>query len=70
MALKAFSVPTREGLNEFLTDVNAIFEIKHENLVELYGYCAEGDHRILVYRYLENKSLAKTLLGKCTIVFW
>lgn len=40
-----------------------ISEIQHENLVKLYGCCVEGNHRILVYNYLENKSLDMTLLG-------
>lgn len=40
-----------------------ISEIQHENLVKLYGCCVEGDHRILVYNFLENNSLDKTLLG-------
>ncbi|KAG5235419.1 cold-responsive protein [Salix suchowensis] len=44
-----------------------IADIEHRNLVKLYGYCAEGNHRILVYGYLENNSLAQTLLGKPTI---
>jgi hypothetical protein len=41
----------------------AISDISHENLVELYGYCVEGDQRILVYNHLENNSLTQTLLG-------
>lgn len=36
----------------------------HENLVRLYGCCVEGGERILVYNFLENNSLAQTLLGK------
>lgn len=40
-----------------------ISEIQHENLVKLYGCCVEGNHRILVYNFLENNSLDKTLLG-------
>ena len=40
-----------------------ISEIQHENLVKLYGCCVEGNHRILIYNYLENNSLDKTLLG-------
>ncbi|CAL9122774.1 unnamed protein product [Musa textilis] len=40
-----------------------VSSIAHENLVRLYGCCVEGDNRILVYEYLENNSLAHTLLG-------
>ncbi|CAL5413129.1 unnamed protein product [Camellia sinensis] len=30
---------------------------------KLYGCCVDEDHRILVYNYLENNSLAQTLIG-------
>ncbi|KAL8046642.1 hypothetical protein ABFX02_08G189900 [Erythranthe guttata] len=38
--------------------------MEHENLVKLYGCCTERDNRILVYGYLENNSLAQTLLRR------
>lgn len=41
----------------------SISDISHDNLVKLYGYCVDGDERILVYNYHENNSLAHTLLG-------
>lgn len=50
-------------MKEFLTEIDVISKIEHENLVKLYGCCIEGDQRILVYNYLENNSLAQTLLG-------
>ena len=46
-----------------MTEIKVISDVQHENLVKLYGCCVEGDHRILVYNYLENNSLAQTLLG-------
>ncbi|KAM7503943.1 hypothetical protein LguiB_002847 [Lonicera macranthoides] len=63
-AIKVLSVESRQGLREFLTEITVISDIEHENLVKLYGCCVEGQHRILVYGYLENNSLAQTLLGK------
>ncbi|OMO92415.1 hypothetical protein COLO4_17593 [Corchorus olitorius] len=62
-AIKVLSADSRQGVREFLTEINVIAEIEHENLVELCGCCVEGNHRILVYGYLENNSLAQTLLG-------
>ncbi|KAJ7948892.1 Receptor-like kinase [Quillaja saponaria] len=62
-AIKVLSAESRQGVREFLTEINVISEIEHENLVKLYGCCVEGSHRILVYNYLENNSLAQTLLG-------
>ncbi|KAI8553118.1 hypothetical protein RHMOL_Rhmol06G0319700 [Rhododendron molle] len=61
-AIKVLSAQSKQGVREFLTEIKVIADIEHENLVKLYGCCAEGDHRILVYNYLENNSLAQTLL--------
>ncbi|CAN6229586.1 unnamed protein product [Urochloa humidicola] len=63
VAVKVLSATSRQGIREFLTELTAISDIKHENLVTLIGCCAEGSHRILIYNYLENNSLAQTLLG-------
>ncbi|PKI37696.1 cold-responsive protein kinase 1-like [Punica granatum] len=62
-AIKVLSAESRQGVKEFLTEINVIAEIEHENLVKLIGCCVEGKHRILLYGYLENNSLAQTLLG-------
>nr|GMC74427.1 putative serine/threonine-protein kinase [Ipomoea batatas] len=61
-AIKVLSTKSRQGVQEFLTEIQVISDIEHENLVKLYGCCVEDDHRILVYNYLENNSLAHALL--------
>ncbi|KAK4253470.1 hypothetical protein QN277_010138 [Acacia crassicarpa] len=63
-AIKVLSAESRQGVREFLTEIKVISEIEHENLVKLYGCCVEGNHRILVYNYLENNSLAQNLIGR------
>ncbi|XP_076923774.1 putative receptor protein kinase ZmPK1 [Bidens hawaiensis] len=50
-----------QGEAEFLAEMSTIGRINHMNLIETYGYCAEGKHRILVYEYMENGSLANSL---------
>ncbi|XP_015865987.3 putative receptor protein kinase ZmPK1 [Ziziphus jujuba] len=47
--------------HEFHTEVSTIGRLNHMNLIEMWGYCAEGKHRILVYEYMENGSLASKL---------
>lgn len=68
-AIKVLSAESKQGVKEFLTEIDVISKIEHENLVKLYGCCVEGNHRILVYNYLENNSLAQTLLGTSLILF-
>ncbi|KAL2247477.1 putative serine/threonine-protein kinase isoform X2 [Sesamum indicum] len=63
MAIKVLSAQSEQGVREFLSEIVAISGLEHENLVKLYGCCTERDQRILVYGYLENNSLARTLLG-------
>ncbi|TKW37846.1 hypothetical protein SEVIR_1G075600v4 [Setaria viridis] len=63
IAVKVLSSESRQGVREFQNELVAISDISHDNLVKLYGYCAEGDQRILVYNHLENNSLSQTLLG-------
>jgi serine/threonine protein kinase len=69
-AIKVLSAESKQGVKEFLTEINMISEIEHENLVKLYGCCVEKNNRILVYNYLENNSLSRTLQGKCTFFIY
>ncbi|KAE8804471.1 putative LRR receptor-like serine/threonine-protein kinase [Hordeum vulgare] len=63
VAVKVLSAESRQGIREFLTEIDIISNVKHPNLVELIGCCVEADNRILVYEYLENSSLNRALLG-------
>ncbi|XP_022892208.1 cold-responsive protein kinase 1-like isoform X1 [Olea europaea var. sylvestris] len=62
-AIKVLSPGSTQGVKEFLTEIQVISDVQHENLVKLYGCCVQENHRILVYNYLENNSLAQTLIG-------
>ncbi|KAL0338202.1 UNVERIFIED_CONTAM: Cold-responsive protein kinase [Sesamum angustifolium] len=73
VAIKTLSAESKQGTDEFLTELNMISNIRHPNLVQLIGCCIEGNNRILVYEYLENNSLASALLaskGKCQELDW
>ncbi|RCV37276.1 hypothetical protein SETIT_8G049900v2 [Setaria italica] len=69
VAVKVLSATSRQGIRDFLSELTTISNIKHKNLVTIVGCCTEGSpgilgsHRILVYNYLENNSLAQTLLA-------
>ncbi|KAH7543398.1 hypothetical protein FEM48_Zijuj02G0179800 [Ziziphus jujuba var. spinosa] len=53
-----------QGNKEFLVEVLSLSNLQHPNLVNLVGYCADGDQRILVYEYISGGSLDEHLLGK------
>ncbi|TVU16622.1 hypothetical protein EJB05_40195 [Eragrostis curvula] len=63
VAIKVLSAESRQGIREFLTEIDVITNVKHPNLVELIGCCVEANNRILVYEYLQNSSLDRALLG-------
>lgn len=69
VAVKVLSVDAEsmKGEREFISELVALSNIRHENLVRLEGCCIDGASRYLVYEYLEHNSLSHTLLGNSTI---
>ncbi|KAF2297672.1 hypothetical protein GH714_002149 [Hevea brasiliensis] len=63
VAVKTLSAQSKQGVREFLNEITIISKVRHPNLVELIGCCAQGTNRILVYEYVENNSLDHALLG-------
>ncbi|KAL0011921.1 hypothetical protein SO802_007029 [Lithocarpus litseifolius] len=64
VAVKQLSVASHQGKSQFVTEIFTISAVQHRNLVKLYGCCIEGDRRLLVYEYLENRSLDQAIFGK------
>jgi serine/threonine protein kinase len=50
-----------QGHDQFWAEVSMIGRVHHMNLVRMFGFCAERNHRLLVYEYVENGSLDKYL---------
>lgn len=42
--------------------------LHHRHLVNLIGYCADGDQRLLVYEYMPLGSLDDHLHGLCILI--
>ena len=63
IAVKQLSVTSHQGKSQFVAEIATISAVQHRNLVKLHGCCIEGDKRLLVYEYLENKSLDQALFG-------
>ncbi|KAF3776305.1 hypothetical protein EJ110_NYTH48608, partial [Nymphaea thermarum] len=59
VAMKQLSAASLQGKSQFLTEIATISAVKHRNLVKLHGCCLERDKYLLIYEYLENKSLVE-----------
>ncbi|KAF3433158.1 hypothetical protein FNV43_RR24260 [Rhamnella rubrinervis] len=66
LAVKRLNLQARdeseiETIKHFGNEVAALTEIKHRNIVKLYGFCCRGIHIFLVYKFIERGSLADML---------
>ncbi|KAI3821330.1 hypothetical protein L1987_08895 [Smallanthus sonchifolius] len=61
-AIKVLKEATdQQGESEFQAEISTIGRLNHMNLIETWGYCVEGKHRLVVYEYMANGSLATSL---------
>ncbi|KAK3121399.1 hypothetical protein QOZ80_8BG0652310 [Eleusine coracana subsp. coracana] len=63
IAVKQLSQTSHQGKSQFVTEVATISAVQHRNLVKLYGCCIDSNTPLLVYEYLENRSLDRALFG-------
>nr|CAB3472995.1 unnamed protein product [Digitaria exilis] len=49
--------------DEFVLQVQAVASLKHDNVVQLLGYCVDGNVRAVIYEYSSRGSLRDILLG-------
>lgn len=63
VAVKKLKKLTEHGEKEFLTEVQIIGLTHHRNLLQLLGFCNEGDDRLLVYEFMKNDTLSSFLFG-------
>lgn len=64
VAVKQLDRNGLQGNREFLVEVLMLSLLHHPNLVNLIGYCADGDQRLLVYEFMPLGSLEDHLHGQ------
>ncbi|KAG6734865.1 hypothetical protein I3843_01G281400 [Carya illinoinensis] len=71
LAVKRISHDSRQGLEEFVSEVGSIGRLRHRNLVQLLGWCRREGDLLLVYDFMPNGSLDKHLFDvPKTILSW
>nr|XP_009403360.1 PREDICTED: cysteine-rich receptor-like protein kinase 10 isoform X3 [Musa acuminata subsp. malaccensis] len=63
VAVKRLGRGSRQGAREFENEAMLLSRVQHKNVVNLYGYCAHDDDKLLVYEYIPNESLDKLLFS-------
>lgn len=63
VAVKQLDRNGLQGNREFLVEVLMLSLLHHPNLMNLIGYCADGDQRLLVYEFMSLGSLEAHLHG-------
>ncbi|KAF5203844.1 kinase domain, partial [Thalictrum thalictroides] len=55
---------SKQSDQEFTAQVSMVSRLKHENVVELVGYCIDGNLRVLAYEFATMGSLHDILHGR------
>eukprot|EP00850_Spirogloea_muscicola_P005668 SM000026S08917 [mRNA] locus=s26:459105:462149:- [translate_table: standard] len=64
VAIKSLNAESQQGHKEFMAEVNFLGALRHPNLVQLIGYCAQKSKRCLVYKFMPRGSLEQIIFNR------
>ncbi|XP_057769058.1 serine/threonine-protein kinase RIPK-like isoform X2 [Salvia miltiorrhiza] len=57
VAVKLLDLDGSQGHKEWLTEVIFLGQLRQAQLMKLIGHCCEEEHKLLVYEYIQRRSL-------------
>nr|GMD08805.1 L-type lectin-domain containing receptor kinase IX.1-like [Ipomoea batatas] len=70
VAVKRVSQQSKQGVEEYASEVKIISRLRHRNLVPLHGWCHEKGELLLVYEYMPGGSLHSHLFKRKSPLNW
>jgi serine/threonine protein kinase len=70
VAVKRVSKGSKQGIQEYASEVKIISRLRHRNLVQLIGWCHERRELLLVYEFMPNGSLDLHLFTEKSLLRW
>nr|GMD11141.1 L-type lectin-domain containing receptor kinase IX.1-like [Ipomoea batatas] len=70
VAVKRVSQQSKQGIEEYASEVKIISRLRHRNLVPLHGWCHEKGELLLVYEYMSGGSLHSHLFKRKSPLNW
>lgn len=69
IAVKKLEACSLQGLLEFQNEIQLIAKLQHKNLIKLLGCCTRDQEKMLIYEYMEHKSLDYFIFGKAHLFY-
>ncbi|KAH7517652.1 hypothetical protein FEM48_Zijuj09G0087300 [Ziziphus jujuba var. spinosa] len=70
VAIKKISTKSKQGIQEYASEVKIITQLRHRNLVQLIGWCHRKKDLLLIYEFMSNGSLNFHLFGGKSLLTW
>ncbi|KAK6129125.1 hypothetical protein DH2020_037129 [Rehmannia glutinosa] len=64
VAVKRHSPYSRQGLEEFRNEIQLLPNLHHANIIKLLGYCIHKKEKLLVYEFMQNRSVDVFIFGE------